>query len=65
MEIPVNAFKRALARNQQQIGLWCTLSNPYLLELLAGSFTRPVNVAAGDVVHADFGPLGSIGVSFS
>ncbi|MCE3274056.1 MAG: 2-oxohept-3-enedioate hydratase [Ramlibacter sp.] len=32
--------------------------------LLAGSFTRPVNVAAGDVIHADFGPLGSIGVSF-
>ena len=37
MDIPLNAFKRALARNQQQIGLWCTLSNPYLLELLAGS----------------------------
>jgi catechol 1,2-dioxygenase len=33
--------------------------------LLAGSFTRPVNVAAGDVIHADFGPLGAIGVSFS
>jgi hypothetical protein len=33
--------------------------------LLAGSFTRPVNVAAGDVIHADFGPLKSIGVSFS
>jgi 2-oxo-hept-3-ene-1,7-dioate hydratase len=33
--------------------------------LLAGSFTRPVNIAAGDVIHADFGPLGSIGVSFS
>jgi 2-oxo-hept-3-ene-1,7-dioate hydratase len=32
--------------------------------LLAGSFTRPVNVAAGDVIHADFGLLGSIGVSF-
>lgn len=32
--------------------------------LLAGSFTRPVNIAAGDVIHADFGPLGSIGVSF-
>lgn len=32
--------------------------------LLAGSFTRPVNVAAGDVIHADFGPLGAIGVSF-
>lgn len=33
--------------------------------VLAGSFTRPVNIAAGDVIHADFGPLGSIGVSFS
>ena len=33
--------------------------------LLAGSFTRPVDIAAGDVIHADFGPLGSIGVSFS
>ena len=33
--------------------------------LLAGSFTRPVNVAAGDVIHADFGPLGAIAVSFS
>ena len=32
--------------------------------LLAGSFTRPVAVAAGDVIHADFGPLGAIGVSF-
>jgi 2-oxo-hept-3-ene-1,7-dioate hydratase len=33
--------------------------------VLAGSFTRPVSVAAGDTIHADFGPLGSIGVSFS
>jgi 2-oxo-hept-3-ene-1,7-dioate hydratase len=33
--------------------------------LLAGSFTRPTAVAAGDTIHADFGPLGSIGVSFS
>jgi len=33
--------------------------------LLAGSFTRPVNIASGDVVHADFGALGSIGISFS
>ncbi|HSV45503.1 MAG TPA: 2-oxo-hepta-3-ene-1,7-dioate hydratase, partial [Ramlibacter sp.] len=32
---------------------------------LAGSFTRPVAVASGDTVCADFGPLGSIGVSFS
>jgi 2-oxo-hept-3-ene-1,7-dioate hydratase len=32
--------------------------------LLAGSFTRPVSVAAGDVVHADYGPLGVVAVSF-
>jgi 2-oxo-hept-3-ene-1,7-dioate hydratase len=33
--------------------------------VLAGSFTRPVDIAAGDVIHADYGPLGAIGVSFS
>jgi 2-oxo-hept-3-ene-1,7-dioate hydratase len=33
--------------------------------LLAGSFTRPTAVASGDTIHADFGPLGSIGVSFT
>jgi len=33
--------------------------------LLGGSFTRPIDIAPGDVVHADFGPLGAIGVSFS
>ena len=33
--------------------------------LLAGSFTRPTAIAAGDTIHADFGPLGAIGVSFS
>jgi 2-oxo-hept-3-ene-1,7-dioate hydratase len=32
--------------------------------VLAGSFTRPVSVAAADVIHADYGPLGAIGVSF-
>ncbi len=32
--------------------------------VLAGSFTRPVDIAPGDVVCADFGPLGSVGVSF-
>lgn len=32
--------------------------------VLAGSFTRPVDVAAGDVIHADYGPLGAIGLSF-
>ncbi|BBB97687.1 2-oxo-hept-4-ene-1,7-dioate hydratase [Bradyrhizobium elkanii] len=33
--------------------------------VLAGSFTRPVSVAAGDVISADYGPLGAIGVSFN
>ena len=32
--------------------------------VLAGSFTRPVAVVAGDVIHADYGPLGAIGVAF-
>ena len=32
--------------------------------ILAGSFTRPVDIARGDVIHADYGPLGGIGVSF-
>lgn len=33
--------------------------------VLGGSFTRPVDVAAGDVIYADYGPLGAIGVSFT
>ncbi|HSC27672.1 MAG TPA: 2-oxo-hepta-3-ene-1,7-dioic acid hydratase [Vicinamibacterales bacterium] len=32
--------------------------------VLAGSFTRPVDIAPGDVIQADYGPLGAIGVSF-
>jgi 2-oxo-hept-3-ene-1,7-dioate hydratase len=32
--------------------------------ILAGSFTRPVAVKAGDTIHADFGPLGGIGLRF-
>jgi len=32
--------------------------------VLGGSFTRPVACAAGDVFHADYGPLGSISLSF-
>ena len=32
--------------------------------VLAGSFTRPVDICAGDVIHADYGPLGAIGASF-
>ncbi len=33
--------------------------------VLGGSFTRPVDVAAGDVFHADYGPLGAVAVAFS
>jgi 2-oxo-hept-3-ene-1,7-dioate hydratase len=33
--------------------------------VLAGSFTRTVAIAKGDVFYADYGPLGSIAVSFS
>ncbi len=33
--------------------------------VLAGSFTRPVDIAAGDVIQVDYGPLGSIGVAFT
>lgn len=32
--------------------------------VLAGSFTRPVDIAKGDVIQADYGPLGAVGVSF-
>ena len=32
--------------------------------VLGGSFTRPVACAAGDVFHADYGPLGSISMRF-
>jgi 2-oxo-hept-3-ene-1,7-dioate hydratase len=32
--------------------------------VLGGSFTQPVDIKTGDVIHADYGPLGAIGVSF-
>lgn len=32
--------------------------------ILGGSFTVPVEAAAGDVFHADYGPLGGIGFRF-
>ena len=32
--------------------------------VLGGSFTRPVDISRGDVIHADYGPLGAIAVSF-
>jgi 2-oxo-hept-3-ene-1,7-dioate hydratase len=33
--------------------------------VLGGSFTRPVDIRPGDVIFADYGALGSIGVSFA
>lgn len=33
--------------------------------VLGGSFTRPVDIRSGDVIFADYGPLGTIGVSFA
>ena len=33
--------------------------------VLGGSFTRPVDIAAGDICTADFGPLGTISVAFA
>jgi len=32
--------------------------------VLGGSFTRPTQVARGDVLHADYGPLGGISMRF-
>lgn len=32
--------------------------------VLAGSFTRPIDIASGDIVFADYGEFGAIGVSF-
>lgn len=32
--------------------------------VLGGSFTRPIDIASGDVVFADYGELGAMGVSF-
>lgn len=33
--------------------------------VLAGAFTVPVSVAAGDTVHVDYGPQGSVTCHFS
>jgi 2-oxo-hept-3-ene-1,7-dioate hydratase len=32
--------------------------------VLSGSFTRPTHAARGDVLHADYGPLGNVAVRF-
>jgi len=37
LELPINTFKRALKAGKPQIGLWCSLSSHYAIELVAGS----------------------------
>jgi 4-hydroxy-2-oxoheptanedioate aldolase len=37
VDIPANKFKRAIKANQQQIGLWCSLSNHFAVEVVAGA----------------------------
>lgn len=37
MLLPRNNFKRALLEGRQQIGLWCSLSSPYTVEVVAGA----------------------------
>jgi 4-hydroxy-2-oxoheptanedioate aldolase len=37
MQLPENAFKRALREGRQQVGLWCSLPGPYAAEAVAGS----------------------------
>lgn len=37
MELPVNRFKRAIARGESQIGLWCSLPGSYVAECVAGA----------------------------
>jgi 4-hydroxy-2-oxoheptanedioate aldolase len=37
MELPQNAFKRALKAGKTQIGLWSSLSSNYTVEVIAGA----------------------------
>jgi len=37
VELPVNTFKRALQAGNRQIGLWCTMSSNYAIEVVAGA----------------------------
>ena len=37
LELPQNAFKRALKAGQSQIGLWSSLSSNYSVEVIAGA----------------------------
>ncbi|MFI1052729.1 aldolase/citrate lyase family protein [Streptomyces griseoruber] len=35
--LPSNAFKAALSRGEQLIGMWCSLADPYPAEIIAGA----------------------------
>jgi 4-hydroxy-2-oxoheptanedioate aldolase len=37
MQLKTNMFKQGLLRRNQQIGLWCTLSNSFAIETVAGA----------------------------
>lgn len=37
MDIPGNAFKKAILAGRQQVGLWVSLASPYSAEVVAGS----------------------------
>lgn len=37
MQLPSNAFKRALSAHKSQIGLWCSLASNYSIEVAAGA----------------------------
>jgi 4-hydroxy-2-oxoheptanedioate aldolase len=37
MDLPKNAFKKAIREGRQQIGLWVSLASPYCAEIVAGS----------------------------
>ena len=37
MDLPQNAFKRALKAGKPQIGLWSSLSSNYTVEVIAGA----------------------------
>ncbi len=37
LDLPRNAFKHALAEGRSQIGLWCSLSHHYAVEVVAGA----------------------------
>jgi 4-hydroxy-2-oxoheptanedioate aldolase len=37
VDIPANKFKRAILAQQQQIGLWCSMSHNFAVEVVAGA----------------------------